>query len=48
VEILRGGFFPHYHVVPEADLSVLLGFGLVTVFLGLALHVRYARKVIAQ
>jgi len=48
VEILRGGFFPLYHVVPEADLSVLFGFALVTIFLGLALHVRYARKIIAQ
>ena len=48
VEIMRGGFFPHYHVVPEADLSFLLGFALLAVFLGLALHVRYARKMIAQ
>jgi capsular polysaccharide transport system permease protein len=48
IEILRGGFFPHYHLVPEADLSYLLGFALVTIFLGLALHVRYARKIIAQ
>ncbi len=48
VEIMRGGFFPLYHVVPEADLSVLYGFSLITVFLGLALHVRYARKIIAQ
>ena len=47
VEILRGGFFAHYHVVPEANLSYLYGFALVTVFLGLALHVRYARKIIA-
>lgn len=48
VEILRGGFFPLYHVVPEADLSVLFSFALMTVFLGLALQVRYARKIIAQ
>ena len=48
VEIMRGGFFPHYHVVREADLSFLLGFAVLTVFMGLALQVRYARKMIAQ
>jgi capsular polysaccharide transport system permease protein len=48
VEILRGGFFRHYHLVPEANLSVLLGFALAAVFFGLALQVRYARKIIAQ
>jgi capsular polysaccharide transport system permease protein len=48
VEVLRGGYFSHYHVVPEADLSFLLAFALVTVFLGLVLHVRFARKIIAQ
>jgi capsular polysaccharide transport system permease protein len=48
VEVLRGGFFPHYHVMPEANLSFLLGGALVVVFLGLALHVRFARKIIAQ
>jgi capsular polysaccharide transport system permease protein len=48
VEILRGGFFPHYHLVPETNLLVLFSFALAMVFLGLALHVRYARKVLAQ
>jgi len=48
IEVLRGGFFPHYHVSPEANLSFLYGSALLTVFLGLALHVRYARKIIAQ
>lgn len=46
IEALRGGFFPHYYVVPETSLSFLYGFALVTIFLGLALHVRYARKLI--
>jgi capsular polysaccharide transport system permease protein len=48
VEVLRGGFFPHYHVMPEANLSLLFGSALVAVLLGLALHVRFARKIIAQ
>lgn len=46
IEALRGGFFPHYYVVPETSLSFLYGFALVSIFLGLALHVRYARKLI--
>jgi capsular polysaccharide transport system permease protein len=48
IEVLRGGFFPRYHVIPEADLSFLYAVGLMAVFLGLALHVRYARKMIAK
>ena len=48
VEVLRGGFFPRYHVLPEASLSFLFGSALIVVFLGLALHVRFARKIIAQ
>jgi len=48
IEVLRGGFFPNYHLMPEANLSFLYGSALLTVFLGLALHVRYARKIIAQ
>ncbi len=46
IEALRGGFFPHYYVVPETSVPYLYGFALVTIFLGLALHVRYARKLI--
>lgn len=46
IETLRGGFFPHYYVVPETSLSFLYGFALLTIFFGLALHVRYARKLI--
>jgi len=47
IEALRGGFFSHYYLVPETSLSYLYGFALVTIFFGLALHVRYARKLIA-
>lgn len=48
VEALRGGFFPHYYVVPETSLSFLYTFALVTIFFGLALQVRFARKILAQ
>ena len=47
IEALRGGFFPHYYVVPETSLSSLYGFALFTIFFGLALHVRYARKIMS-
>lgn len=46
IEALRGGFFAHYYVVPETSLAYLYGFALLTIFFGLALHVRYARKLI--
>lgn len=48
IETLRGGFFPHYYVVPETSLSYLYGFALVSIFFGLALQVRFARKILAQ
>ena len=48
IETLRNGFFPQYHVVDGVSLSYLLGFALVTVCLGLALHVRFGGRLVAQ
>ena len=48
IETLRNGFFPQYHVVVGVSLSYLLGFALVTVCLGLALHVRFGGRLVAQ
>jgi capsular polysaccharide transport system permease protein len=48
LEMLRAGFFPQFHAAPEAGLSYLYGFALVVVFFGLALHVRYAERIVAQ
>ena len=48
IETLRMGFFPQYHAVDGVSLSYLLGFALVTVCLGLALHVRFAGRLVAQ
>lgn len=48
VELVRGGFFPHYHLASEASLSYLYGFALVTVFFGLAFQVRFATRLTAQ
>jgi capsular polysaccharide transport system permease protein len=41
VELFRVAFMPHYRVPPNLDLMYLVKFGVVMVFLGLALHVRY-------
>ncbi len=48
IELVRSGFFPLYHIAPEANLGYLYGFALVTVFLGLALHVRFSSRLMAQ
>ena len=48
LEMLRAGFFVQFHPAPEAGLSCLYGFALVAILLGLALHVRYAGRMVSQ
>ncbi len=48
IESLRVGFFPQYHAVAGVSLAYLLGFAMVTVCLGLALHVRFATRFVTQ
>jgi capsular polysaccharide transport system permease protein len=48
LESLRRAFMPGYQVPPGLDLAYLAAFGLVTVCLGLALHVRYRTRLIAK
>ncbi len=48
LELLRGGFFPLYPVAPEANFAYLFGFAVAVVFLGLAMHVRYADRLRAK
>lgn len=48
IESLRIGFFPQYHAVTGISLAYLFGFALVSVCLGLALHVRYATRLVTQ
>lgn len=48
LELLRSGFFAQYHMAPEASFSYLYGFAAATIFLGLALHVRFADRLVAQ
>jgi capsular polysaccharide transport system permease protein len=48
VEAARVGFAPYYHAVPELSIAYLYGFGLATVFLGLALHSRFASRLVTS
>ncbi|HJU70332.1 MAG TPA: ABC transporter permease [Paucimonas sp.] len=48
MEAARLGFAPYYHSVPELSMAYLYGCALVSIFLGLALHVRFAGKMVAQ
>lgn len=45
LEAARLGFAPYYHAVPELSMSYLYGFAMVSVFLGLALHTRFAVRL---
>jgi capsular polysaccharide transport system permease protein len=44
VESLRAAFFPIYHVPPQTSLIYLAWFGQIVVLLGLALHIRFAKR----
>ena len=48
LEATRLGFSSYYHAVPELDLSFLYTCAVVCIFLGLALHQRFAQRLIAQ
>jgi capsular polysaccharide transport system permease protein len=48
LEAARLGFAPYYHAVPELSIGYVYGFAVVVIFLGLALHVRYATRLIAR
>ena len=46
VEVARLGFVPNYHANSELSMTYLYGFALVSIFLGLALHRRFALRLI--
>lgn len=48
LEAVRLGFAPYYHAVPELSVAYLYAFGLVSIFFGLALHRRFATKLVTQ
>ena len=45
VEAARAGFSDYYHAVPELSLAYVYQFALVSIFLGLALHRRFAQRM---
>lgn len=47
LEAVRLGFAPYYHAVPQLDLGYVYEFALVTVFLGLALQRRFAKRLLS-
>jgi capsular polysaccharide transport system permease protein len=46
LEATRLGFAPYYHVTHEISIAYLYEWALVMIFFGLALHVRYAKRLI--
>ena len=48
LEAARLGFVPHYHAVEGHSIAYLFGFALVSIFLGLVLHRRFAMRLISQ
>ena len=48
LDAARLGFATYYHAVPGLSITYLYGFAIVTIFLGLALHARYATRLVTQ
>ena len=48
LEMVRQGYSPYYHAAPELNPEYLFAFALVTVFLGLALHRKFALRIITK
>lgn len=48
LELARAAFSPSYHVVTGVDLYYLMAFAFASLFFGLAVHVRFARRLLMQ
>jgi capsular polysaccharide transport system permease protein len=48
LESARLAFAPYYHTLTDLSLAYLYGWALVLVFFGLALHVRFADRMVSQ
>ncbi len=48
LEAARLGASSYYHAFPELDIAYLYEFALTTIFLGLGLHKRFARKLVTK
>jgi capsular polysaccharide transport system permease protein len=48
IEAFRTGFFSQYHTIPGVSTAYIAAFAASTMCLGLALHVRFAKRIMAQ
>jgi capsular polysaccharide transport system permease protein len=48
IESARFAFAPYYHTISGLSISYLYAFALVLIFLGLAMHVRFANRMVMQ
>lgn len=48
LEMLRAGYFGQFRMVPEVSGAYLYGCALVSIFLGLMLHLRFSRRLVAE
>jgi len=48
LEAVRLGFAPNYHAVQELSIPYIYAFAMATIFLGLALHKRFATRLVMQ
>lgn len=48
LEVARVSFAPYYHTIPDLNLAYLYAWALVLIFLGLALQLRFAERVVRQ
>jgi capsular polysaccharide transport system permease protein len=48
IQAARLGFAPYYETAPELSVPYLYSFALVLIFLGLALHIRFAQRLVTQ
>lgn len=48
IDAARKSFAERYHAAPEVSIAYIYGFALALLFLGLALHQRFSRKLVTQ
>jgi len=48
LEAVREGFSPYYQAVPESSMAYAYVFALTMIFVGLALQIRFAEKLVAR
>jgi capsular polysaccharide transport system permease protein len=48
LELVRSGFFPYYHTVPELSMAYLYAWAITGIFLGLLLYRRFERELVMR